>query len=226
MAYSLSMKALLHYGALALAITMAHPISTWASCCLEAGRLQVRHHGDGPFAPHVDSSVGWGHAFDLFFELSYNPDLSGGQCQFEWWETADYIVPGLAQLGMEPDIWYDHRVKNSLSPMWENWDKGIMRLGADDPNKTIRITDYPALGLTGVQTVLQDDGTTRWVRTSSERRLRIQAIVRSGSPDCPVQDLSFAVRQDLKVIEGRPAGGRLDVLESLYFPASKTRMGK
>ena len=186
-----------------------------SACCIKESDLRIRVYGEKPGEPHVDTSLGWGHAFDLYYDLENRRDLSGGECRLEWWEESDYIVPGLQGLGIVENKWFDHKVLNPLSPMWESWNKGIKML-ENQTETRIRVTDYPALGLTGIRSVETENG-VQWIRDSQERNLKIKVKVKSGSTECKIQEESFSLSQYLNIQAGRPNGGYLELENDFAF---------
>lgn len=181
----------------------------YSACCIKESDINIRAYGERPGDPHVDTSIGWGHAFDIYYDLESRRDLIGEECKLEWWEEADYIVPGLQGLGIEKNKWFDHKVVNPLSPMWESWNKGIKRLQTQSEAR-IKVTDYPALGLRGIRSIETEDG-VKWVRETQERNLKIKVKVKSGSLECDIQEESISLSQFLSIKSGTPLNGYLEL---------------
>lgn len=209
----------LTFFALSALLSLGSNISN-AACCVDDSQLVNRWFGENIGDAHVDTSTGWGHAFELYYDLSWHPELSpdknNGQCKLEWWEWADYIVPGLRSTGMQANVWYDHKEKNHLSPMWADWDKAQESLGKTHEEMRVRVSDYPALSLRGRRLVQTDEG-PEWQWQNAERLLRIKVVVKNGSTECPNQAESYSVEQYLRVFDGQGDGGYLEVKEQPFL---------
>ena len=189
-----------------------------AACCIKSQNLTVRQYAEAFGQAHIDDSAGWGHAFDIDVELEYREDLQGESCSLQWWEWTDYVVPGLQGSGMQEGYWYDHKLTNPISPMWEDWENALERLSPEQPQVRVRITDYPALGLSSVEVRRPQSGSLDiWYRPSKSRTLKIQAVLLSGSHQCPVQEESVALTQVLSVRSGNPDQGSLVVHQWPFF---------